>query len=561
MSSYGNNIPSTKPAIIRSMSSSSVKHHIQQQQQQQQQQVQVVRATHHQPQPESPAAVVRQSMGVSTSCTNNHNNYLNRKNHHMNVTNAGTGAGGIIVNANIPPNACTAFPRIPTCTRPRSTTASHTCTTATTAPASTSIIVNIVNPIIMTNSAATAPPTTCSTAQYQPMVISFINNTNNNAGNHGVSVHQQYRHEDVHTAALLVPNSDHNRNCSVTAVTASTTGRVNHHGSCRSTMPTMMRNIGINDMNMKSLNMNVNTTGTSMSKSLSGMQHSCLEQQQQKHQQFQQQPVIGRTSMQPLEMAHAAAPSQQMRTSNPIPIMALSSDPVTDIATPFEPHGTITNDGGISESSSAAVAEEANKECKEDNGNSSVPRGDGGNFMMACVDKQNQTYKQPETRQVSFVTSERGKKSKAAGFQLSQYTWNSMFQELQSYKAKHGHCNVPRNSGALGNWVYSQRQRYQLSKEGKLLNACLSENQVQMLESIGFQWSLNAPENSIVIPTTGTANDVGLQKPVPPTDDTHWKMVEVSSNDDCKMDDGADTYDAPFDEPIVSSSQAENEDN
>jgi len=82
-----------------------------------------------------------------------------------------------------------------------------------------------------------------------------------------------------------------------------------------------------------------------------------------------------------------------------------------------------------------------------------------------------------------------------------------------------------------------------------------------MLESIGFQWSLNAPENSIVIPTTGTANDVGLQKPVPPTDDTHWKMVEVSSNDDCKMDDGADTYDAPFDEPIVSSSQAENEDN
>ena len=45
--------------------------------------------------------------------------------------------------------------------------------------------------------------------------------------------------------------------------------------------------------------------------------------------------------------------------------------------------------------------------------------------------------------------------------------WNAKFQELKSYRAKHGHCNVPRSVGKLGTWVNNQRHQYRLLQEGK----------------------------------------------------------------------------------------------
>ena len=65
--------------------------------------------------------------------------------------------------------------------------------------------------------------------------------------------------------------------------------------------------------------------------------------------------------------------------------------------------------------------------------------------------------------------------------------WNARFQELKSYKVKHGHCNVPRSAGKLGGWVQTQRKQYRLLQEGK--QSRITDERVGKLKSIGFHWS------------------------------------------------------------------------
>ena len=68
--------------------------------------------------------------------------------------------------------------------------------------------------------------------------------------------------------------------------------------------------------------------------------------------------------------------------------------------------------------------------------------------------------------------------------------WIERFQELQSYKTMHGHCNVPTMSWTLGRWVNRQRTQYRLLKERKTFH--MTDGRVQNLESIGFQWSYHS---------------------------------------------------------------------
>ncbi|EJK44642.1 hypothetical protein THAOC_36805 [Thalassiosira oceanica] len=63
-------------------------------------------------------------------------------------------------------------------------------------------------------------------------------------------------------------------------------------------------------------------------------------------------------------------------------------------------------------------------------------------------------------------------------------TWDERFDELTHYKAGHGHCNVPRNEGSLGQWVINQRKA---EKKGKL-----SDARKLRLDGIGFE--LEKPE-------------------------------------------------------------------
>ena len=75
--------------------------------------------------------------------------------------------------------------------------------------------------------------------------------------------------------------------------------------------------------------------------------------------------------------------------------------------------------------------------------------------------------------------------------------WTARFQELKKYKETHGDCNVPQKHGSFGRWVDNQRQDYRLLKERK--SARMSDDRIQKLESIGFQWPCNQQRDSDAI--------------------------------------------------------------
>eukprot|EP00816_Leptocylindrus_hargravesii_P005798 CAMPEP_0196807608 /NCGR_PEP_ID=MMETSP1362-20130617/7603_1 /TAXON_ID=163516 /ORGANISM="Leptocylindrus danicus, Strain CCMP1856" /LENGTH=253 /DNA_ID=CAMNT_0042181601 /DNA_START=41 /DNA_END=802 /DNA_ORIENTATION=- len=77
--------------------------------------------------------------------------------------------------------------------------------------------------------------------------------------------------------------------------------------------------------------------------------------------------------------------------------------------------------------------------------------------------------------------------------------WDKRYVELCEYHAKYGDCMVPRlceENPPLGHWVRSQRERYLLWRNGEAgsgntstnLRSVMTEEQVTLLEQIGFVW-------------------------------------------------------------------------
>ena len=70
--------------------------------------------------------------------------------------------------------------------------------------------------------------------------------------------------------------------------------------------------------------------------------------------------------------------------------------------------------------------------------------------------------------------------------------WESMFEELQTYKENTGHCNVPakyRENKALGTWVVKQRnfyKRFQINRRDPSAN--ITRDRIARLEGAGFDW-------------------------------------------------------------------------
>ena len=70
--------------------------------------------------------------------------------------------------------------------------------------------------------------------------------------------------------------------------------------------------------------------------------------------------------------------------------------------------------------------------------------------------------------------------------------WSVRFRDLVEYKKTYGHCLVPHNwSGnvPLAQWVKRQRYQYKLlNQQGKKEASTMSEERLQLLESMGFVW-------------------------------------------------------------------------
>ena len=84
--------------------------------------------------------------------------------------------------------------------------------------------------------------------------------------------------------------------------------------------------------------------------------------------------------------------------------------------------------------------------------------------------------------------------------------WNVQFQKLESFRDKHGHCDVPKryeNDLSLGSWVCAQRQKYRkLHLRGEPLDA----NWIKRLDAIGFAWS-RKPDKSTKRSRSGVSNN------------------------------------------------------
>eukprot|EP00814_Leptocylindrus_danicus_P011952 CAMPEP_0116032960 /NCGR_PEP_ID=MMETSP0321-20121206/18594_1 /TAXON_ID=163516 /ORGANISM="Leptocylindrus danicus var. danicus, Strain B650" /LENGTH=221 /DNA_ID=CAMNT_0003508723 /DNA_START=63 /DNA_END=728 /DNA_ORIENTATION=+ len=183
------------------------------------------------------------------------------------------------------------------------------------------------------------------------------------------------------------------------------------------------------------------------------------------------------------------------------------------------------------------------------------------------VNNQRRLYRLHHEGKRSSMSFERIQKLESIGFQwsprksrLDYLKWNVMFEELKSFKAKHGHCNVNSSLCKLGRWVIKQRNQYLCLKEGK--TSYMTDERIQMLESIGFQWSLRRSENNSAMQPAVFAGSTTDMEPVSALTayDAHHRGTEASYNDHITNIDGQknDSRDVSIHEPdVVISSEAE----
>eukprot|EP00957_Ditylum_brightwellii_P069559 5283132-Ditylum_brightwellii.AAC.1 len=120
--------------------------------------------------------------------------------------------------------------------------------------------------------------------------------------------------------------------------------------------------------------------------------------------------------------------------------------------------------------------------CKEQNGHCNVSRYDEQNKSLGkWVHNQRQLYKK------NTLSSDRIQKLDSIGiiWDHPEHAWNEHFDQLCTFKAQNGHCNVSQNdeqNKSLGKWVNQQRVLYKKN--------ALSSDRIQRLNSIGIIWDL-----------------------------------------------------------------------
>ena len=133
------------------------------------------------------------------------------------------------------------------------------------------------------------------------------------------------------------------------------------------------------------------------------------------------------------------------------------------------------------------------KEFKQKHGHTRVPSKYPPNPSLGnWVHRQRVVYSLLNRGKRANLPVERMHKLNKLGFHwvydISE-TWNRHFSELQEFKKEWGHCNVPHKydkSPKLGSSVSTQRTQYSMLKRGK--KSTISDEKVEKLEELGFQW-------------------------------------------------------------------------
>ena len=72
-----------------------------------------------------------------------------------------------------------------------------------------------------------------------------------------------------------------------------------------------------------------------------------------------------------------------------------------------------------------------------------------------------------------------------------QKSFEERMVELREYRSEHGDCKVPAKFQAnpsLGNWCHNIRQSYRMKQEGKKTKNKLTEENINELNGLGFEW-------------------------------------------------------------------------
>ena len=125
-------------------------------------------------------------------------------------------------------------------------------------------------------------------------------------------------------------------------------------------------------------------------------------------------------------------------------------------------------------------------------GHCNVPQTYNNQPLANWVQRQRAQFKQKK------MSEERVNMLNAVGFRwsarkkLKRYddTWNDKYEALKQYKLRYGDCEVPQTykPNQLGGWVARQRMHFKKMLKG--LPTTLTKERIELLESIGFVWSM-----------------------------------------------------------------------
>ena len=112
------------------------------------------------------------------------------------------------------------------------------------------------------------------------------------------------------------------------------------------------------------------------------------------------------------------------------------------------------------------------------------------------VDELSGRLSEAKTRLAAAETHYRQALGSAESSELKEPSqWNTMYNRLLDFRAKHGHCLVPHSTKgdkeltSLGRWVANQRVFYKMHQDGK--QGLIKPPRIDALEKIGFVWNVN----------------------------------------------------------------------
>ena len=119
-------------------------------------------------------------------------------------------------------------------------------------------------------------------------------------------------------------------------------------------------------------------------------------------------------------------------------------------------------------------------------------------LMKELSDQADIQQHQCSKHQLNPLVNQRMKLLEDLGFRFTVHAdkWIEHWKELKAYKEIHGNCMVPthcRENPQLGRWVHTQRHQRRLQLRGK--KSCMTDERVQLLDSLGFSWDVRHHDN------------------------------------------------------------------